>query len=360
MFQKTTGVPCDWQSSKEDDLKAMVSQVRIGNLLVLLTILVTSAGNLSAQDNQGKTGAAALPGINWTVDQLKQSVASVRPGRVMLPKKWPNDARVAVVVSFDVDNETFFLAEGNTAPGPVSNEEYGATEGLPRIIAMLDRLNVPATFFTPAVSTIIAPQIIPQIMKSGRNEIALHGWIHESVEKLNDAALEEKLMVQAIDHYTKQTGKKPVGSRTGSWQFSPYTLDIEQKLGLLYDSSLMAMDVPYELMSNGKDTGILELPVTWVQDDYPYFIASGSLPSPEMIFKVYRDEFDMAYREGTFLMLTFHPQIERRSRFLYLEQLIAYMKTKPGVWFATAEQVANYVKSNPTIDDAFGRMEEGK
>jgi peptidoglycan/xylan/chitin deacetylase (PgdA/CDA1 family) len=316
------------------------------------------AGQLKAQQNDKKTGVEALPGVNWTIDQLQQAVAPVRPGKVMLPKKWPNNARVAVVISFDVDQETFLLAAGNTQPATLANEEYGATEGLPRILAMLDRLNVPATFFTPAVSAVIAPQIIPEIMKSGRHEIALHGWIHESVEVLNDAALEEKLMTQAINFYEKQTGKKPVGSRTGSWQASPYTVGIEQKLGLTYDSSLMAMDVPYELMSYGKDTGVLELPVTWVQDDYPYFIAAGSLPSPELIFKVYQDEFDMAYREGTFLMLTFHPQIERRSRILYLEQLIAYMKTKPGVWFATAEEVANYVKSNPTVDSPFGRMEE--
>jgi len=332
----------------------------INGILAVAMMLSGWAGNLRAQDKDQKKGAEALPGINWTPEQLRESVAIVRPGKVMLPQKWPNNARVAVVISFDVDNETFFLAEGNTAIAPVANEEYGATEGLPRILAMLDRLNIPATFFTPAVSTIIAPQIIPEITKSGRHEIALHGGINESVEKLNDAALEERLMKQAMDLYTQKTGKTPVGSRTGSWQFSNYTMGVEQKLGLMYDSSLMAMDVPYELMSNGKDTGVLELPVTWVQDDYPYFIAQGSLPSPELIFKTYQDEFDMAYREGTFLMLTFHPQIERRSRILYLEQLIAYMQTKPGVWFATAEEVAKWVKSNPTVDSPFGRMDGEK
>lgn len=332
----------------------------VNGILVVAMLLSGWAGNLQAQDKEQKKGAEALPGINWTPEQLRESVAIVRPGKVMLPQKWPNNARVAVVISFDVDQETFLLAEGNTAIAPVANEEYGATEGLPRILAMLDRLNIPATFFTPAVSTIIAPQIIPEIMKSGRHEIALHGWIHESVEKLDDAALEERLMKQAMDYYTQKTGKTPIGSRTGSWQFSKYSMGILQKLGITYDSSLMAMDVPYELMSNGKDTGVLELPVTWVQDDYPYFIAQGSLPSPELIFKTYQDEFDMAYREGTFLMLTFHPQIERRSRILYLEQLIAYMQTKPGVWFATAEEVAKWVKSNPTVDSAFGRMDGEK
>jgi peptidoglycan-N-acetylglucosamine deacetylase len=36
-----------------------------------------------------------------------------------------------------------------------------------------------------------------------------------------------------------------------------------------------------------------------------------------------------------------------RSRIVHLERLIDYMKSKPGVWFATAEQIARYVKQNP-------------
>jgi peptidoglycan/xylan/chitin deacetylase (PgdA/CDA1 family) len=291
-----------------------------------------------------------LPGINWSIDQLKQAVAPARPGRALLPRQWPNNAKVAVVISFDVDNEAPDLAANNTLAGPLSDDEYGATEGVPFIVAMLDRQNIPATFYIPAVSAILEPKMIPEIMKSGKNEIALHGWIHESVAQLNDAAQEERLLSQAIDYLTKVTGKKPVGSRTGAWEVSPYTIGIDQKLGLTYDSSMMAMDVPYEIMSNGKDTGLVELPVTWVQDDYPYFWANGTLPSPKLVFQVYQDEFTMAYQQGSFLMLTFHPQIERRSRLMYLEQLIAYMKSKPGVWFATAEQVADYVKSHPTLD----------
>jgi hypothetical protein len=64
----------------------------------------------------------------------------------------------------------------------------------------------------------------------------------------------------------------------------------------------------------------------------------------------------MAYRERSFVMLTFHPNAERRSRFLYLERLVAYMKAKPGVWFATAADVVNWIKSNPTVETPFSRM----
>jgi peptidoglycan-N-acetylglucosamine deacetylase len=318
-----------------------------GTTLAAAATFVGVAAQPPQQQGGGARGPAALPGINWSEQQLKDAVAPLRAGRKLTPKSWPNGAKVAVCVSFDIDNESPALARGNTNPdlSAMSDTEFGATEGLPRILRILDERRIPASFYIPAVSNILAPEMVKEIMKSGRHEIALHGWIHEPVAVLLNEAEEERLLKQAIDYFAKVTGKKPVGSRTGGWAISPYTIGIEQKLGLLYDSSMMAMDEPYELVARGKNTGLVELPVTWVQDDAPYFGRQGALPSPELIFATYRDEFDMAYQEGTMLMLTMHPHVSgRRSRAVHLAKLLDYMKAKPGVWFATAEQIATYVK----------------
>ena len=117
------------------------------------------------------------------------------------------------------------------------------------------------------------------------------------------------------------------------------------KAGLLYDSSLMGADDPYEVVIDGQNSGLIELPIEWILDDAPYFGQTGALPSPEAIFKVYRDEFDVAYREKSLFILTMHPHvIGHRSRMVELEKFVAYLKSKPGVWFATGEQIANHVK----------------
>jgi len=330
-----------------------INRSQTGRLLLLvgglLAFAVTAVGVRAQPPAQGGggTGPGAFPGINWTEEQLKQAVAPLRAGRKLTPRSWPNGAKVAVCVTFDVDNESPALARGNTNPdlSAMSDTEFGAKEGLPRILRILDQRSIPASFYIPAVSNILAPEIVKDIQKSGRHEIALHGWIHESVAALNSQKEEERLLTQAVDYFTKVTGKRPVGSRTGGWAISPYTIAIEQKLGMLYDSSMMAMDEPYELVANGKPTGLVELPVTWVQDDAPYFGRTGALPSPELIFNVYRDEFDMAYEEGTMVMLTMHPHVSgRRSRAVHLAKLLDYMKSKPNVWFATAQQIAEYVK----------------
>jgi len=288
------------------------------------------------------------PGTKLSDDQIKAAVAPMRSGRKLTPKSWPNGAKVAVCLSWDMDNETFEIAAGNTAPVVLSQGEYGATEGVQRIMALYDKYDIPGSFYIPAVSGMLYPDMIQEITKRPRHEIGVHGWIHESLPDIDDRAEEERLMNKAIEFWTKTLGKHPAGYRAPAWAFSKYTLDLIRKAGFQYDSSAMGMDEPYELVANGQPTGLVELPVDWILDDYPYFISNGALPAPELIFKVYQDEFDVAYREGTMFMLTMHPMISgHRSRIIYLDKLIAYMKSKPGVWFATGQQIADYVKKQP-------------
>jgi peptidoglycan/xylan/chitin deacetylase (PgdA/CDA1 family) len=83
----------------------------------------------------------------------------------------------------------------------------------------------------------------------------VHGWIHEYLPALSGEGEEERLLKQAIDYLTKATGKKPVGYRAPSWSFSAHSIGLLRKNGFLYDSSLPAMDEPYELLSNGQPTG---------------------------------------------------------------------------------------------------------
>src|ERR1700722_9218181 len=287
----------------------------------------------------------AQPGTRWTEEQLRRAVAPARVGQKLTPKSWPGNARVAVCLSFDVDNESYLLARGETSPTTLSAADFGAEAGLPRILELLDRYQVPASLFIPAVSALLHPEMIPAILKSGRHEIGVHRWIHESLVALNSEPEEERLLNQAINYLTEATGKRPVGYRAPAWAFSPYTVGLLRRSGFLYDSSLQAMDEPYELVSNGERTGIVELAIDWTLTETPYLGRGGTMPSPELLYQLYKDEFDGAYEQHTMFVLTLHPHVSgHRAPLHHLDQLIAYMKSKPGVWFATAEQIARYVK----------------
>jgi len=291
--------------------------------------------------------ADPVPGTKLSIDQIKEQFFRVSAGRRLKPKSWPNGARVAAALSFDVDNATSTLAQGEPGANELSRGEYGAIDGLPRILRLLDKYGIPASFFVPAVSDALHPQMLRDILASGRHEIGVHGWIHERLPLLNDEVRERKLLQDAVEHLTKSVGKRPVGYRAPSWAFSRYTMHQLQEIGFLYDSSLMASDDAYEILVAGKPSSMVELPIEWIVDDYPYFGGThGSLPSPDLVEKIYESEFDVARDEGGLFVLTMHPHVVgHRSRAAALEKLIAHMHAQPGVWFATHEQVARYVKS---------------
>jgi peptidoglycan/xylan/chitin deacetylase (PgdA/CDA1 family) len=289
-----------------------------------------------------------FPGARLSLEQLKDQLSRVSAGRRLKPRAWPNGARVAVALTFDVDNVSGALARGDLGSGVLSRGEYGAIDGLPRILRLLDRHAVPATFFIPAVSAAMHPQMITDILSKKRHEIGVHGWIHENLPMINDEAEEKRLLTQSIDYLTKVTGKRPVGYRAPAWEFSRFTLRQIREAGFLYDSSMMASDDAYEILMEGKPSGVIELPIEWILDDNPYFggTAGGSLPSGELVSRVLQSEFDVAHEESGLYVLTMHPHvIGHRSRVVMLDALIQHMKSKQGVWFATLEQIANHVKS---------------
>ena len=288
-----------------------------------------------------------LPGTKLSLDQLKEQFFRVSAGRRIKPASWPNGARVAVALSFDVDNATHSLARGQIGANELSAGEYGAIDGLPRVLRVLNKYDVPASFFIPAVSDLLHPQMVRDILANGRNEVAVHGWIHEDLPALNNEAEEQRLLNQAIASLTKSMGKRPVGYRAPSWAFSRYTMQQVKEAGFLYDSSLMASDDAYEIQIDGKPSGMIELPISWILDDYPHLaVPGGALPSPELVLQMFQAEFDSAYEEGGLFVLTMHPHITgHRSRAAALDKLIAHMRARPGVWFATHEQVARYLRA---------------
>lgn len=296
----------------------------------------------------------ALEPWQWPDEHWRRLVNQVRAGRSYRPRSWPGGARCAVALSFDSDHETNELREGGKSIGRMSWGQYGNRVGVPRILDLLARHGVPATFYVPAVAAHLYPDEQRRIVAEG-HEIGIHGWIHELNSVLPYEA-ERELTFRAADALETITGKRPVGMRTPSWDFSPNTLRIETELGLAYDSSLMADEDCYELLLDGEPTGIVELPVEWVRDDAVYFMMhrfQGLRPytPPEGAFDVFRREFEAAWEEGGIFQLTCHPHIiGYRSRIWIVEELIRMAKAKGSVWFATHEQVAAYAKANAEPD----------
>ncbi len=282
----------------------------------------------------------------WQESTWREVVNKVRAGRSLAPQSWPNGARCAVALSFDSDHETIELRNGGKSFGKISQGQYGGRRGSPRILDCLRKHDVKASFFMPAVAALLNPDE-PKAVISGGHELAIHSWIHEMNGPLGYDA-ERDLSLRAAETLEKLSGVRPVGLRTASWDFSPWTLKIVREMGLLYDSSLMADDEPYELLEDGEPTGVVELPVEWIRDDAVYFNmdrAASLRPytSPDAVLSIFLRELDVAYEEGGLFLLTMHPHHSgHRSRIFLLDEVIRHAKAKGAVWFATHAEIARY------------------
>ena len=294
----------------------------------------------------------------WSLpeDQIISMIGPIRAGEDLTPEEWPNGGRVAVLFSVDVDNDTAYLEDGLFISVLQSNLEYGSRRGLSRLVNMFDAHDIPVTFFIPAMSLKIAPHMANEIKRSGNHEVGLHGWVHESAALLSKEE-HRMLLTKSIDYLESVFGERPGGYRT-PWgsapdPLAPHTFPLLKELNILYDSSLLSDDRPYELHVEGKAFGMIEIPPSVNMQDT--LMATISIDSTDVshthqgVLEMFKDEFDVAYKEGTILEVVLHPHIAgQRAQTAVLEKFIKYMKSMENVWFATHLQVAEYVKPGLT------------
>lgn len=270
-----------------------------------------------------------------------------------------------VCLTFDFDAVAIWLSTfKQTSPTPVSRGEYGANVGMPRLLDVLKKRGVCATFFVPAHTASSFPDMVRRIVAEG-HEVACHGYVHESPVgmALDD---ERALLNKSIEILEKVAGKRPVGYRSPAWDLSDNTIRLLEEAGLTYDSSLMSDDfqlfyarcndkLSEEGFTPGETSSIVEFPVAWELDDYPYFQFSPrplntGLRLPSDVYKAWACEFDYAHSMQGVFTLTCHPEIIGRGpRIQMLDQLIRYMQSLEGVRFKTMAQATDTFKNQQTV-----------
>lgn len=256
-----------------------------------------------------------------------------------------------VMLTFDLDAETLWTARdpANAArPITLSQGRYGWKVGVGRILELLDRYAIQATFFVPGLVIEQRRALVEEILRRG-HELAHHSWSHAWILTLT-AEQEREEMERGIAIIERVSGRKPVGYRSPAAEFSPITMRLLEEYGFGYSSNFFDDDEPYLLEVEGRRTRIVELPFAWVLDDAPFFLYSITLPGrtmhpPSAVLEAWVDEFDTLYGEGRAFVLALHPQIiGRPSRITMLEKLIQHIRAHPGVWFARCDQVAETVR----------------
>ncbi|MCU1686307.1 MAG: hypothetical protein JWQ81_7046 [Amycolatopsis sp.] len=269
-----------------------------------------------------------------------------------------SDHRIAVSLTFDFDAESVWLgALGVDTPSALSRGAYGANEGVPRILRLLDKYHLPATFFIPGDTADRHPEETKAIAAAG-HEIGHHGYCHEPPPGLS--LTEEREMIErGIDALERQVGVRPRGYRSPSWELSHNTYALLAEYGIEYDASQLAADRPYWVHDKGERTDIVEVPGAWELCDSSLFMFAFTpnyltgLASPSRAQEIWCGDFDGMYAENSdaCYVLTMHPQIiGRHHRMQLLERVIQHMLGHDGVWFAQMGDIADDFRQRATAN----------
>ncbi len=268
------------------------------------------------------------------------------------PITWPQGMQSAASITFDIDADSLIRSakpdDAELRLQAISMGRYGPTVAVPRILETYRRLGLTQTFFIPAWVMENYPETVEAILKAG-HEIGHHSWCHEDPMEHSDER-EAELFERAVDVHVKMTGRKPRGYRAPVYSLTPKMLDRLIAHDFLYDSSLMADDLPYLVETNAGS--LIELPPHWGTDDWPPFAHFAEIGyrmpvrAPSDGIRAFAEEFNAMHEAGGFWMPVLHPFLTGRlARWREMEKLIEQALSEGTVWFAKLEEIATYTSN---------------
>lgn len=269
-------------------------------------------------------------------------------------------------IGFDFDAMSGFISRGLTSPTPISRGEFGPV-AVPRILDLLKKYKVRATWFVPGHTLETYPVECRKIFDAG-HEIGHHGWTHRPPNDMTREQ-EEGGLVRANEQIKKLTGRNARGYRSPSWDLSPHSVELMLKHGFFYESSMMGNDHrPYRIRQGdvielekpavfGKETKLIEMPVSWSLDDYPHFeflrtkatILQGLMNAEAVLGNWIADfRYMKGLTDWGILNYTFHPfVIGRGHRMMVLETLLRTLAEEDATFMALEDAADLYDKKFP-------------
>ncbi|AMO72552.1 polysaccharide deacetylase [Sphingorhabdus sp. M41] len=282
------------------------------------------------------------------------------------PLKWPNGARVALILTFNLetwdltkDTDKPYYAGGpsilpDILPGNVADfpnyswREYGQRVGIWRLFDLFDKLGVRASCTTNAVTFERRAAMTDAVLERGW-ELLAHNWEQGQLlsNYAHDPEKEREVVLQTLEQFEKYTGRKSKGWLSSSLRGTTRTADILAGEGCTFYCDIMNDDQPYLLRtSNGP---IVSVPYSNEINDFTFITRKNF--TTDQFRDALIEELDVLYDEGAttgrIMNVGLHPHVSGRAhRVRALREFIEHAKSLPGVWWATREEIADWYLEN--------------
>jgi allantoinase len=260
---------------------------------------------------------------------------------------WPNGKKIAVSVTVMFETwtegaapnysvQTTHLKSGTVDHASKAWSTYGGRVGVWRIIRMLDRLQIPGTFFTSGRCTEEYPDAVKQVVKSG-HDLAAHSYAQDQLLAYMSLDEQEKTIRRSIDQLESCGGKKITGWGSPVIAFTPETSGFLAKAGLKWTCDVTYADLPILIRTpHGTIAGV---PTTDFSDN------RVMRASPRDLFDAHKGTFDYLSENEpmSLLVLVIHAQFGGRPLMTaMLQEILKYIGKSPDVWFARHDELANW------------------
>lgn len=275
---------------------------------------------------------------------------------------WPNGAKLALSIVVNVEEGAEKnIRDGDKGPEPVdelkatpakapirvhgneTNYQYGINRGAPRILSLLDKAGVPATWTACSQALERAPWLAEALMKRG-DEPCCHGYRWKFTAFM-DEAREREFIRKGADSIEQTCGRRPAGWLS-RYLHSDNTRRLLVEEGYTYHMDDYSDDFPYwdTVETEDGEKPIVILPYAIDSNDMkfwldPSFTADNWLTYAKDTFQWLLDESN---EEGARMMsLGLHLRIiGRPGRIGALKEFLDYVAGRDDVWIATREQIA--------------------
>jgi allantoinase len=281
--------------------------------------------------------------------------------------RWPHGARLAVSLVGNLEAWTESLdpkhrrtgVVGGSGPLTIDNarcpydfktaseNDYGGRTGVWRILRILRKYDVKASFNISALAAIKYPGAVKQLHADG-HEVVGHNYA-EDIQTVLLSREEEKEEIQAcVKVFRDLLGERPYGWLSSGMRHTEHTVELLADNGFVWHGDTLNDDVPYRV--HVDDKSILEIPyrssVSGLND-------TGMFRQGKMardLLRAFKDEFDVLYDESNeepkLLSLGMHCQMAFPATGKFYEAAIQYARSFPEVWFARRIDIARWILEN--------------